>query len=302
MSYLEFSAEVKEALNNQKPILALESTIIAHGMPYPQNLETALALEQICKDEGVIPATIALMDGKLKVGLSREELELLAQSPDAIKCSTRDIPFILSSKKIGATTVAATMKIAEKAGIKIFATGGIGGVHRGAENTMDISADLEELARTNVAVVSAGAKSILDLGLTLEYLETKAVPVIGFKTEYFPSFYTSTSPFKVKNSMDDVEKIAEVLHTKWSLALNGGVLVANPISKEAEMEQGEIQVAIDQAIKETKEKSIIGKDITPYLLQRIKDLTQSKSLDSNIALVRGNVRLGAQLAKAYAQF
>jgi len=300
MPYVSLSEEVKEALDKHSAVLALESTIIAHGMPYPQNLETALALEQICKDEGVTPATIAIMDGKLKVGLSREELELLAQSPDAIKCSTRDIPFILSSKKIGATTVAATMKIAEKAGIKIFATGGIGGVHRGAENTMDISADLEELARTNVAVVSAGAKSILDLGLTLEYLETKAVPVIGFKTEYFPSFYTSTSPFKVKNNMDDVEKIAEVLHTKWSLGLSGGVLIANPIAKEAEMEQGEIQVAIDQAIKETKEKSIIGKDITPYLLRRIKELTQSKSLDSNIALVRGNVRLGAQLAKAYA--
>ena len=300
MPFLDLSAEVKDALDKNAAVLALESTIITHGMPYPQNLETALALEKICRDQNVVPATIALMDGKLKVGLNTIELERLAQSSDAIKCSTRDIPFILSNKKVGATTVAATMKIAEKAGVKIFATGGIGGVHRGAETSLDISADLEELARTDVAVISAGAKSILDLGLTLEYLETKSVPVIGYKTAYFPSFYNSTSEFKIKNIMDDVTKISEVLHTKWSLGLKGGVLIANPIAAEAEMEQEEIQRAIDLALEEVEEKSIKGKDITPYLLLRIKELTQGKSLDSNIELVKGNVDLGAKIACAYA--
>jgi len=302
MPFLDFSEEVKLALDKQEAVVALESTIIAHGMPYPQNIETALALKQICKDEGVTAATIAIMDGKLKVGLNRNELERLGSSKDVYKCSTRDIPTIVSNKSIGATTVAATMMIAEKAGIKIFATGGIGGVHRGAENSMDISADLEELSKTSVAVISAGAKSILDLGLTLEYLETKSVPVIGYRTNSFPSFYNSSSPFGIMNRIDEIDKIAEVLHTKWSLGLKGGVLIANPIHKEAEMEYQEIQEAIEIALKELDEKNIQGKSITPYLLGRIKDLTQGKSLDSNIALVKGNVLLAAKIAKAYAQF
>ncbi|NCB70325.1 MAG: pseudouridine-5'-phosphate glycosidase [Clostridia bacterium] len=294
--YLDIKPEIKKALEEGKAVVALESTIISHGMPYPRNVETALNVEQIIRDNGAIPATIAIMDGKLKVGLSKDEIESLGKSSDAIKCSRRDIPFILAKKLDGATTVASTMLIASMAGIKVFATGGIGGVHRGAQETFDISADLQELAHTDVAVVCAGAKSILDIGLTLEYLETQGVPVVGFGTDELPAFYTSKSGFGVDYRVDTPEELAEALKTKWDLGIEGGVVVANPIPPEYEMDPAVIDSAISEAVKEADLKGIKGKESTPFLLAKVKEITGGSSLDSNIQLVYNNAVLGAKIA------
>lgn len=294
--YLSFSEEVLAAKENNQPIVALESTIISHGMPYPKNVETARLVEKLIRDNGAVPATIAIMDGKIKVGLSNDELEGLGNSDNVAKASRRDLPYLLATKQTGATTVAATMICAELAGIKIFATGGIGGVHRGAETTMDISADLEELAKTNVAVVCAGAKSILDLGLTLEYLETKGVPVIGYQTDVFPAFYTRTSEFPVNFRVDHVETVANTLRAKWDLTLHGGAVIANPIPEEHAMPEEEITAVIEKALAEAKENNIHGKEVTPFLLAKVKDLTAGKSLEANIELVKNNAILGAKLA------
>lgn len=298
-SMITYSTEVQQAMDNNQPIVALESTIISHGMPYPQNVETARIVEQIIRDNGAVPATIAIMDGKIKIGLSDEELELLGNSPDVAKVSRRDLGQLIATKKIGATTVAATMICAELAGIRVFATGGIGGVHRGAETTMDISADLEELATTGVAVVCAGAKSILDIGLTLEFLETKGVPVIGYKTDKMPAFYTQASEFDLTFRADDVDTLAKVLKAKWDLGLKGGAVVANPIPAEHALEESFINGIIDQAMIEAKENGIAGKETTPFLLGKVKELTEGTSLVANIELVKHNAEVGAKLAAAY---
>ncbi|GFR36304.1 pseudouridine-5'-phosphate glycosidase [Thermobrachium celere] len=296
--YLVLSNEVKEALENGKPVVALESTIISHGMPYPQNVETALKVEEIVRQNGAVPATIAIIGGKLKAGLTKEEIEYLGKKGrEIVKVSRRDIPYIVAKGLDGATTVASTMIIAALAGIKVFATGGIGGVHRGAQETFDISADLQELANTNVAVVCAGAKSILDLGLTLEYLETFGVPVVGYRTEELPAFYTRRSGFKVDYRLDTPEEIAKMLKVKWELNLKGGVVVANPIPEEYEMDYDTINRAIEDALKEAEEKGIKGKESTPFLLAKVKDITGGKSLESNIQLVFNNAKLAAQIAK-----
>ncbi|WP_066367565.1 pseudouridine-5'-phosphate glycosidase [Neobacillus fumarioli] len=297
--YISFSEEVRTAKEQGKPIVALESTIISHGMPYPQNVQTAREVEQMIRENGAIPATIAILDGKIKIGLSDSELEMFGKSSDVAKASRRDLAYLLATKKKGATTVAATMICAELAGIPIFVTGGIGGVHRGAETTMDISADLEELAQTNVAVICAGAKSILDLGLTLEYLETKGVPVIGYQTDILPAFYTRTSNFSVNFRANDVETIAATLKTKWDLNLKGGAVIANPIPEEHAMDEKTITAVIESALKEANEQHISGKEVTPFLLAKVKDLTGGKSLESNIALVKNNAVLGAKLAVSF---
>jgi len=295
--YIELSKEVEEAVKNNRPIVALESTIISHGMPYPKNVETARKCEEIVRKNGSIPATIAILNGKLKVGLSSEELEYLGKTGRKIvKTSRRDIAYNVANKIDGATTVSATMYIASLAGIKVFATGGIGGVHRGAEITFDISADLEELAVTNVAVVCAGIKSILDLGLTMEYLETKGVPVIGYQTEILPAFYSRESDFKVNFKIDTPKEIANVLKTKFDLGLNGGILVTNPIPEEMSMDSKIIDAAIDSAITEMDQLGIKGKEQTPYLLGKIVELTEGKSLESNIALVFNNCKLASEIA------
>ena len=294
--YLTYSQEVEQGMAEGKAIVALESTIISHGMPYPQNIEMARKVEQIIRDNGAVPATIAIMDGKIKIGLSNEELETLATSSNARKTSRRDLPYVVASKEIGATTVATTMICADLAGIQMFVTGGIGGVHRGAETTMDISADLEELASTNVAVVCAGAKSILDIGLTLEYLETKGVPVVGFQTEAFPAFYTSTSPFKSDFRMDEGKEVAEMLNVKWELGLNGGAIIANPIPAEYSLDEEYMNRIIQTALQEAEDNGIKGKDVTPFLLGKVKELTEGKSLESNIELVYNNARVGAKIA------
>lgn len=298
--YLEISKEVKEALEGNKPVVALESTIISHGMPYPQNVETALKVEEIVRQNGAVPATIAILNGKLKVGLNKEEIDYLGKKGlEVTKASRRDIPAILASEDDGATTVASTMIIAALAGIKVFATGGIGGVHRGAETTMDISADLEELAMTDVAVVCAGAKSILDIGLTLEFLETKGVPVLGYQTKELPAFYTRKSGFKVDYKMDTPEQIAKTLKAKWDVNLKGGVVIANPIPEEFAMDFDTITTAINNAVAEAEEKGIKGKDSTPFLLAKVKDITKGKSLESNIQLVFNNAKLASEIAKNY---
>jgi pseudouridylate synthase len=294
--YLDINVEVKEALDAGMPVVALESTIISHGMPYPMNVETALKVEKIIRDNGAIPATIAILNGKLKVGLTKEEVEFLGKEKNVIKTSRRDIPYIVANGLNGATTVASTMIIANLAGIKVFATGGIGGVHRGASETFDISADLEELSMTNVAVVCAGAKSILDIGLTLEYLETKGVPVIGFDTDELPAFYTRKSGYKVDFNIDSEVTLAKVLKSKWDLGLNGGVVVANPIPEEFAMDFDEINNAIDEALKELEIKGIKGKESTPFLLSKVKEITKGQSLDANIQLVFNNAKLGARTA------
>jgi len=294
--YIVLSKEVQQAKEEGKAIVALESTIISHGMPYPQNVKMAREVEQIVRDNGAVPATIAIIDGKIKIGLTDDELELFGKSSDVAKVSRRDLPQIIATKKLGATTVATTMICAELVDIKIFVTGGIGGVHKGAETTMDVSADLEELAQTDVAVVCAGAKSILDLALTMEYLETKGVPVLGYETECLPAFYTRNSEFKLNFSTDSIDVIADVLKTKWELNLKGGVVIANPIPKEFAMDEAYINGIIDQAIKEAEENHIIGKDTTPFLLGKIKELTDGKSLDVNIELVKHNAKVGAQIA------
>ena len=300
--YLEISKEVKEALENNRPVVALESTIISHGMPYPQNVETALKVEEIVRENGAVPATIAILNGKLKVGLSKEEVDYLGKKGlEVTKASRRDIPAILASETDGATTVASTMIIAALAGIKVFATGGIGGVHRGAETTMDISADLEELAMTDVAVVCAGAKSILDIGLTLEFLETKGVPVLGYQTKELPAFYTRKSGFKVDYQMDTPEQIAKTLKAKWDVNLKGGVVIANPIPEEFAMDFDTITTAINNAVAEAEEKGIKGKDSTPFLLAKVKDITKGKSLESNIQLVFNNAKLASKIAKNYCE-
>lgn len=301
IQYLSFSQEVQEAKEQGKPIIALESTIISHGMPYPQNVQTAREVEQIIRENGAVPATIAIIDGKIKIGLSEEELEMFGKSSTVAKASRRDLAYLLASKKLGATTVAATMICAELAGIKIFVTGGIGGVHRGAETNMDISADLEELAQSNVAVVCAGAKSILDLGLTMEYLETKGVPVIGYQTNVLPAFYTRKSEIPLQICAEDVETIASTLKVKWDLNLKGGIVIANPIPEEFAMDEKVMNGVIEMAIKEAEEKHITGKEVTPFMLGKIKELTEGKSLDANIALVKNNALIGAKLAVSFDQ-
>ena len=296
VKYLELSPEVEAALKEGRPVVALESTIISHGMPYPANVDTARAVEQIVRDHGAVPATIAILNGKLKAGLTDEEIEYLGQATDVIKASRRDIPYIVAQGRNGGTTVGATMIVAALAGIKVFATGGIGGVHRGAETTMDISADLEELGKTDVIVVCAGAKAILDLGLTLEYLETRGVPVLGYQTASLPAFYTSTSEFKVDYRVDSAREIAAIAQTKWDLNLSGGVLVTNPIPAEYSMDPELINLAIENALDEAKVQGIQGNETTPFLLSRIKEITMGKSLDSNIQLVYNNAAVASDIA------
>ncbi len=298
--FLQISPEVQDALNNNKPIVALESTIISHGMPFPQNAQTALEVEDAIRQQGVIPATIAIIRGVMKVGLSKEEIELLGREGHAVtKVSRRDLPFVVAAGINGATTVASTMIIAAMAGIKVFATGGIGGVHRGAEHTFDISADLQELAKTNVAVVCAGAKSILDLGLTTEYLETNGVPLIGYQTQSLPAFFCRTSPFEVSIRLDSAEAIARAMAVKWQTGLNGGLVVANPIPEQFAMAEETINAAIDQAVREAEEQGVTGKASTPFLLARVAEVTGGDSLKSNIQLVFNNARLACDIAKAY---
>ena len=297
--YLQLSPEVEEAIRTGKPIVALESTIISHGMPYPQNVETALTCQRICRENGAVPATCAILGGKLCAGLTDEQIDYLGrEGRNVVKASRRDLPLLCAKGMNGATTVAATMIIAAMAGIRVFATGGIGGVHRGAETTMDISADLEELAETPVCVVCAGAKSILDLGLTMEYLETKGVPVIGFGTDELPAFYTKKSGFSVPWRCDAPEELAAVIRAERALGYPGGMLVVNPIPDAYSMDPDVINKAIDEAIAEANRLGIKGKETTPFLLAKIKDLTDGSSLDSNIQLVYNNVRLAAQTAAA----
>lgn len=290
------SEEVQQAKEAGKPIVALESTIISHGMPYPKNVETARRVETIIRERGAVPATIAILDGKIKVGLTDHEIDVLANRHDILKVSRRDLPYVVATKKHGATTVAATMIVAEWAGIDVFVTGGIGGVHRDGENTMDISADLNELAQTDVAVVCAGAKSILDIGLTLEYLETNGVPVIGVGTEEFPAFYSRQSGYPVDYALDTTEAIARLLHTKWKMGLSGGAVVANPIPEEQALDSKEMDHMIEQALAKAKQRGITGKEVTPFLLEEVKGLTKGKSLEANIALVQHNAEVGADLA------
>jgi len=299
-SFLDISPSVQQALDRQQPVVALESTIIAHGMPYPQNVQTAQMVEQIVNDAGATPATIAILGGRIKIGLSLTEIEMLGKKGQAvIKVSRRDFPYIVSQGLDGATTVASTMMAAAMAGIPIFATGGIGGVHRGATTTMDVSADLQELANTPVAVISAGVKSILDIGLTLEYLETHGVPVLGFQTEEFPAFYTRRSGFQVDYKMNTVTEIAQLMQTKWQLGLSGGLIIANPIPEKFQMDERVISRVIQQAVQEAETRQIKGKEMTPFLLARIKEITGGESLESNIQLVCNNARLAAELAVAY---
>ncbi len=299
---MEIKPEVREALESGKPVVALESTIISHGMPYPQNVQTALKVENIIREIGAVPATIAIIGGKLKAGLNDDELDCLGKAGHKVaKVSRRDIPFITASGKNGATTVASTMILASMAGIKHFATGGIGGVHRGAQNTFDISADLQELAKTDVAVYCAGAKSILDIGLTLEYLETNGVPVIGYRTKEMPAFYTPYSGFEVDYKLDTPEDIASVLKAKWEMNLKGGAVIANPIPAEFAMDEQVIDNAINQALKELDEHGIKGKESTPFLLAKVAALTSGSSLASNIELVFNNARLAAKTAIEYSK-
>jgi pseudouridylate synthase len=298
---VDVAHEVAAALRAQRAVVALESTIVAHGMPWPQNLETARALEAEVRASGATPATIAIIDGRLRVGLDGGELEALARGAAGIaKASRRDIPVLVAQRATGATTVAATMIIAALAGIRVFATGGIGGVHRGAETTFDISADLPELARTPVAMVCAGAKAILDLRLTLEYLETHGVPVIGYRTDRLPAFWTRDSGLAVDSRADDAQSVARIMQAKWQLGLAGGIVVANPIPERFELAQEAVDSAIARAIDEARAQNIAGKALTPYLLARVNALTAGDSLASNIALVRNNARVAAEIATAYA--
>lgn len=297
-SYLDISPEVAAALADGRPVVALESTIISHGMPWPQNYETARQVEQIIRDAGAVPATIAILDGRLKAGLSDLEIQVLAKAgQDVAKCSRRDLPYVIARRQHGATTVAATMIIADLAGIRVFATGGIGGVHRGAQQSFDISADLQELAHTSVAVICAGAKSILDLALTREYLETQGVPVLGYQTDTLPAFYTRDSDESVDYRLDSDAEIADFLAAKWELGLTGGVVIANPIPTEFAMDKAAIDAAIDQALSEADEQGISGKASTPFLLARVAELTGGNSLASNIQLVFNNARLAAGIAQ-----
>jgi pseudouridine-5'-phosphate glycosidase len=296
--HLLYSPEVAAARTSGKPVVALESTIISHGMPYPQNVQMAREVEQIIRDAGAVPATIALIGGKICIGLSDEQLELLGTAPDAMKVSRRDMPYALSKGVLGATTVAATMICAQMADIQVFVTGGIGGVHRGAETSFDISADLQELAQTNVAVVCAGVKSILDIGLTLEYLETHGVPVLSVGQPGFPAFFTRESGFNADFQLDSAQEQAAFIRTKWSLGLRGGVVVSNPVPANAAMPKDDIDAMTAQALGEAAAQGITGKAVTPFLLGRIKELTGGRSLATNIALVKHNAQVGARLACA----
>lgn len=296
--YLSISAEVKSALQNNRPVVALESTIISHGMPYPQNVQTALMVEQIVRDAGCVPATIAIIEGKLTVGCTKDQIDLLGRLGHQVaKVSRRDIPFIIAKGANGATTVASTMYIASLAGVQVFATGGIGGAHRNSEKTMDISADLDELQQTSVMVVCAGAKSILDIGLTLECLETRGVPVVGFQTEDMPAFYTQKSGYKVDYRLDTAREIAEAFFAQRQIGLKGGMLVANPIPDSHAMDSKYISDNIKRAVEEAESLGIGGKQVTPYLLDKIQRLTGGKSLQANIELVYNNARLASQIAR-----
>ena len=295
--YVEYSDEVKKAMEEGKPVVALESTIISHGMPYPQNIETAKACEEIIRENGAVPATTAIIGGKIKIGLSDEELEFMATSKDIIKASRRDFAYIISQGLNGATTVASTIIASRLAGIKIFVTGGLGGVHRHAEVTFDISRDLEELAANDIMIVCAGCKSILDIGLTLEYLETKGVPVFGYQTDYMPAFFTRKSEFKVDYNIKNPKEAAEAAKTQWELGLQGGILLTNPIPESDSMDEEKINTAIEKALVEAEEKGIHGKETTPFLLSKVLEVTEGKSLEANIALVKNNARLGAEVAK-----
>ena len=298
--FLKIDPAVQEALQNGRPVVALESTIISHGMPYPKNVETALAVEEVVRQNGAVPATIAIMNGKCHVGLTEEQLAYFGNAKDVWKVSLRDMPFVISQQLYGATTVAATMRIAAMAGIKVFVTGGIGGVHRGAETSMDISADLTEMAQTSVAIVSAGVKSILDIGLTLEYLETKGIPVVTYGQDSFPSFYSSKSGYQSPLRLDTPAAIAAMLHTKWQLDLNGSVLIANPLPAAQEITADVMEAQILKALDAARELHITGKEVTPFLLQYIARHTKGESLEANIALIRNNARLGAAIAVAFA--
>ncbi len=293
---IKIHPEVLAALQQNKPVVALESTIISHGMPWPRNVETALLVENTVRKNGAVPATIAIKDGQCLVGLSREELDFFGKEKNVWKVSLRDMPYVVSKRLPGATTVAATMRIAAIAGIKIFATGGIGGVHRGAENTMDISADLTEMSQTNVAIVSAGVKSILDIGLTLEYLETMGIPVVTFLQDAFPSFYSSVSGFNSPLRLDSAKEIADMLTAKWQLGLNGSVLIANPVPALQEVPTAIIEQHILQALNDAANHNIKGKEVTPFLLKHIADHTNGESLDANIALVINNAKLATMIA------
>lgn len=301
MELLSISKEVQAALDAGKPVVALESTIISHGMPYPQNVEMAKTVEQIIRDNGATPATIAIMDGQFKIGLEEADLERLASEKPVAKVSRRDLPEVFAKKMLGATTVATTMIGAHLAGIKVFVTGGIGGVHRGVEETMDISADLEELGQTPVTVVCAGAKAILDLPRTLEYLETKGVPVVGYQTDYLPAFYTRTSEYRLNTRADEPKEIAEMMKASNALGLPAGILVTNPIPEQYEIPHEKIEAIIQAAVKEADEKGIRGKDSTPFLLGKIVELTDGASLETNIQLVYNNAKLGAKIAAEYAK-
>ncbi|PIC58683.1 pseudouridine-5-phosphate glycosidase [Sporosarcina sp. P12(2017)] len=297
--YVSYSEEVKEAMKYGKPLVALESTIITYGMPYPENVKAAREVQQIVRDHGAVPATIAIMDGKIKIGLTDEELERFGDSKGVIKASRRDISYLIATKKPGATTVAASMFFADLARIRVFTTGAIGGVHRGVEQTMDISADLEEFARTSVAVVCSGAKSILDLGKTLEYLETKGVPVIGYQTDICPAFYTRNSAHPVDYRVDEIDMMAEMLRVKWNLGLEGSAIIANPIPEEYAMDQEYMDGLVSDALKEAEEMGISGKNLTPHMLKRVQEMTGGKSLEANIALVKSNAELAAKLAVSF---
>jgi pseudouridine-5'-phosphate glycosidase len=300
--FLNIASEVVEAIQEKRPVVALESTIIAHGMAFPQNAETAFAVEKIIRDEGCVPATIAVRAGKLKVGLSGTEIEALARNGAAIgKLSTRDLPHAVALGRDGATTVAATMRIAALAGIEVFATGGIGGVHRGASETFDISADLGEMALSDVAVVTAGGKAILDLALTIEKLETLGVPVVGYGTDEFPAFYSRASGLKCPMRVEGPEEMARLMRAKWAMGLKGGIVVANPIPAEYEIPAYEIAPVIEKAVAEAKDEKVEGRDVTPFLLSRLARATAGRSLAANIELVKNNALIAARIAKAYAE-
>ena len=296
---LNILPEVQKALNEGRPVVALESTIISHGMPYPKNVATALAVEATVRENGAIPATIAIMDGKCHVGLSAEQIEYFGKEKNVWKVSLRDIPYVLSKKLYGATTVAATMRIAAMAGIKIFVTGGTGGVHRDAASSMDISADLTEMAQTSVAIVSAGVKSILDIELTLEYLETKGIPVVTMGQDEFPSFYSSKSGYSSPLRLDTAAEIAQLLHSKWQMGLEGSVLIANPVPQEFEVNINEMEIHIQQALNAAENQHIKGKEVTPFILQYIAAHTNGESLETNIALILNNAKVGAGIAVSY---
>jgi len=294
--YLTITPEIEEAIKTNKPIVALESTILSHGMPYPENVEFAHKVEEVVRGEGAIPATTAIIGGKLKIGLTSDELEIMCKAENVGKVSRRDVAVYLATGQTGATTVATTMLIASLAGIKIFATGGIGGVHRGAQETMDISADLQELAHTPVCVVGAGCKSILDIGLTLEYLETMGVPVLGYKTKDFPAFYSKKSGFGVDYDLKSAEETAKILKTKWDLGLEGGVLIGNPIPDEYALDFDEMEKVINKALDMAKEKGVRGKATTPFLLSAIKDITSGTSFASNLQLAYNNAKVASQIS------